>query len=314
MRNPERFADAFNFMLFGGRQVIKPDALKELDTDELIIPYGKNARLTAKDSVERHRDILKELAVCKEDDKVRYLILGIENQDQTHYAMPVRNMLYDSIQYAEQVKEAADSSDGDAASSAEFLSGFHKDNRLKPVITLTMHFNVKEWDGAVSLHEMLDDQDPEILAFIPDYNINLIQPSDLSEEDLTKFHSDIEDVMRFLKLSKDRKQMRHMLEEDENLRETYKHMKTDAALVLNSCLNLNIQIDEEKEDTNMSNVFDEIKEEWREEGREEGKLYGLYDLVRKGHLSQSIAAEEAHQSEEEFKAGMEAYFAQLESA
>ena len=36
-----------------------------------------------------------------------YLLLGIESQSEVHYAMPVRNMVYDALQYAAQVEEAA---------------------------------------------------------------------------------------------------------------------------------------------------------------------------------------------------------------
>ena len=35
-----------------------------------------------------------------------YVVLGIENQNKVHYAMAVKNMLYDALQYAKQVEEA----------------------------------------------------------------------------------------------------------------------------------------------------------------------------------------------------------------
>ena len=36
-----------------------------------------------------------------------FVILGIENQTDIHYAMPVRNMLYNALTYYEQVEEIA---------------------------------------------------------------------------------------------------------------------------------------------------------------------------------------------------------------
>ena len=42
-----------------------------------------------------------------EDQKAAYLLLGIESQDEVHYAAPVRNLLYDALQYARQVDETA---------------------------------------------------------------------------------------------------------------------------------------------------------------------------------------------------------------
>ena len=38
------------------------------------------------------------------DDEAVYVVLGIENQDKIHYAMAVKNMLYDALQYAKQVE------------------------------------------------------------------------------------------------------------------------------------------------------------------------------------------------------------------
>ena len=34
-----------------------------------------------------------------------YVLLGIENQTRIHYAMPVRNIIYDALQYGKQVEE-----------------------------------------------------------------------------------------------------------------------------------------------------------------------------------------------------------------
>lgn len=38
------------------------------------------------------------------DERAVYVILGVENQDKIHYAMAVKNMLYDALQYAKQVE------------------------------------------------------------------------------------------------------------------------------------------------------------------------------------------------------------------
>ena len=38
-----RFADAFNFSIYGGDYVIKPDTLSPMDTTAIALPYGTNA-------------------------------------------------------------------------------------------------------------------------------------------------------------------------------------------------------------------------------------------------------------------------------
>ena len=52
----------------------------------------ENCRRAGKktDAVQKYRDILKS-AVIKQDEKMSYVLLGIENQTDVHYAMPVRN-------------------------------------------------------------------------------------------------------------------------------------------------------------------------------------------------------------------------------
>ena len=61
--------------------------------------------------------------------------------------MPVRNMLYDAMQYNQQVTEIAEKHKGKKGgkrqqkiSTGEFLSGFYKNNKLIPVITLVLFF------------------------------------------------------------------------------------------------------------------------------------------------------------------------------
>ncbi len=88
------FADIFNFLIYGGRKVIIPENLHELDTRILEILYGGIKE--AKYSVERIRDVLK-FATIMMDGEAAYLLLAVENQSKIHYAMPVRNMVSDAL-------------------------------------------------------------------------------------------------------------------------------------------------------------------------------------------------------------------------
>ena len=103
IRNAEVFADAFNYLLYGGEKVIIPESLHELDSTATTIIHDDilNAEL-----IQRYRDSLKYMTVMEKNDAV-YVILGIENQSHVHYAMPVKNMLYDAMEYANQVKKVA---------------------------------------------------------------------------------------------------------------------------------------------------------------------------------------------------------------
>ena len=172
MSDNEIFANAFNYLIYDGKQKIKPDDLKPLDTTSLSLQINNNKVSSA---VQKNRDVFKILS-AKRTDKADFLILGVENQTNIHYAMPVRTMLYDSMQYASQVdlKSKENRKNKKCSSSDEFLSGFKKEDKLIPVITLVMYFNSHEWDGPTNIKDMFIDVDESVASYLPNYKINLL--------------------------------------------------------------------------------------------------------------------------------------------
>lgn len=83
--------------------------------------------------------------------------------------------MYDAIQYSQQVNTVVAQHrkkkdyQRQGISNGEFLSGFYKEDKLIPVITLVIFFNAGEWDGPRSLHEMMDISDPEVKKWVVDY-------------------------------------------------------------------------------------------------------------------------------------------------
>ena len=63
---------------------------------------------------------------------------------------------------------------GKTPSAGEFLSGFWVEDRQVPSITVTVFFGSEAWDGPLSLFEMMDVSDTEVLACMdskkPDYD------------------------------------------------------------------------------------------------------------------------------------------------
>ena len=167
MRQNTVFADACNYLIYGGRNIVDPEKLTELDPTELGVVFERDSSVHDMDkpeTIQKYRDILKS-AVIMQDDRAAYLILGIENQTDIHYAMPVRNMIYDALQYGTQVTAIAsvNKEKETAKTSAEFLSGFCKKDKLLPVITLVIHFGADPF--MISLQ-------PYFPSFFPAYVIN----------------------------------------------------------------------------------------------------------------------------------------------
>ena len=301
MREPHVFADAFNFLLYDGRQVIKPSELKELDTAEMMY-FGGGAPKRGT-GVQKYRDILKYVTVMS-GAKAAYILLGVENQTDIHYAMPVKNMVYDAMQYAEQVSRIAsdhrNNSNKGTMSSAEFLSGFTREDRLQPVITLVVHFGADPWDGPTSLHEMLAVQDDTIRRYAQDYRVHMLDPSRISQNDFKKFASSLREVLNYIKYSKDEKGLARLLEEDERL----KKLEVEAARVIETITHTDFAIDEKTEVVNVCQAVEDMMKTREQKGRELGQRDMLVQLVRKGLLSVADAASEAGLSCEAFEREM----------
>lgn len=298
MRENEIFADAFNFFLYDGAQKIQPGLLRELDTTELIqLPETDEKQLS--EVIQKYRDVLKSV-VLMQDEKASYLLLGIENQTDVHYAMPVRNMLYDAMQYQKQISElAADRREHRAElkmTGAEYLSGILKTDKLLPVITLVIHFSAAEWDGAKSLHEMMEWPDAHLKEYVQDYKIQIIDPAQIKPEEFKKFSTSLREVLEYIKYSKDRKKLRKLVENNPRMT-----MEVNAARVIQAVTGTKFGISEETEVVDMCQAIDEMMEESREEGAEKGKLEVLSNLLKKGTISMQDAADCMAMSVAEFQ-------------
>ena len=298
MQDNARFADICNFFLFNGKQVLKPEDLVERDVTELALPKGlENVK-----AIEKIRDIVKGCC-AKTAGGITYLVIGIENQNDTHYAMVVRNMLYDALNYSSQVETAVKQHrKSKDVTGTEFLSGFAKNDKLVPVITLTIYWNTGSWDGARSLHEMLDVSDKSILNYVSDYRLNLIVPEEI--EDFDKFKTEIGPLLEFINAADNGKKLKNALD---NKGEKWNQLSAEAVDLLNVCLDAGINKTDDfwKGATNMCKGIRELEAMGRAEGKAEGKAEGilltLLQLVHDGLLDVSIGVERSGVTEEEFR-------------
>ena len=86
-----------NYVLFDGEKVIKPEDLKECDTTEVLSVFGIDKKQIVK---QKWRDLLKSVSV-KHTGQMYVILIGAEAQTDIHYAMPVKTMIYDALNYGE---------------------------------------------------------------------------------------------------------------------------------------------------------------------------------------------------------------------
>ena len=66
---------------------------------------------------------------------VEFVVLGIENQQHIHYAMPLRHMIYDAMGYLKEYQEITRNYkrlDVKSSDPDEFLSKMRKEDRMQP--------------------------------------------------------------------------------------------------------------------------------------------------------------------------------------
>ena len=98
MSDNVRFADVFNYAIYGGRQIIKHDMLKEISAEELLLMEGRmkaNYKGQSKKGLRRR---------ChKEKAYVFTCFAGIENASSS-LIYPASRAAYDFIGYIDRVE------------------------------------------------------------------------------------------------------------------------------------------------------------------------------------------------------------------
>ena len=190
-RDNEHFADLFNATVFNGKQVLKPDKLTEMDTNVSATIHSKSYN----ESITRNRDVVKKMS-----DSVEFNILGLEIQDKTHYAMPLRTMTYDALGYIKEyndIKKHHKLNKDSFSSHEEFLSGINKSDRFHPIITLVLYYGESLWDGPTCLSDMMISMPDNIKAYFSDYKLNLVQI--LDSDKYTFYNEDVRDVFNIIR-------------------------------------------------------------------------------------------------------------------
>lgn len=188
------FAELMDGWLFHGKGHLSMEQVTDQDRRFLI----KSGRGIYR---ERYRDLYKNV-----EGVTLHLLIGVEHQEHVHYAMPVRVMDYDSIAYMTQRVEIAGRHEtAKDLSGDERLSGFSRTDRLLPVISLVLYCGAVPWNGAKSLHELLElGRVPEALrAYIADYPLHILDVCHTADERLMEFSADVCAVFLFIKYKDD---------------------------------------------------------------------------------------------------------------
>lgn len=266
-----RYADLVNGLLLGGQQVLDASDLQEADSQQ----WNRQGRRKGKYR-QSYRDLIKKTAFG-----VNFSLIGVENQKLVHYLMPLRTMEYDAAIYRGQAAKIAGMlKEMGGLTDAEFLSGFRKDDKLYPCITIVLYYG-DGWDGARSLHELLDftDVPVSLKKYINDYKIHVF---DIMKIDTTVFRTDLKQIFAFLQCAKDKQKLKELVEGDS----TYQELEEDAYDMIAAYTRAEkfVAIKDKyrkKEKVNMCQALNELLEDSRLVGVEQGIEQGIFRIVYK---------------------------------
>ena len=116
---------------------------------------------------------------------------------------------------------------------------------------------------------MMSTRDMELLNFVENYRIHLIDPAKLTEEQLNQFYTSLKEVMGYIKYSKNKEQLLKFLQTD-----THKSIEMNAVRVIKTITNTPIEVSEEEEEIEMCKAIEDLISESEARGRAEGEAEG----------------------------------------
>lgn len=297
----ERFADLINGLGCKGKQIVKAVDLKERDTQTGIWKMTGLQRKRTRSRAHRNRDLIRKTAFG-----MNFAVIGIENQEEVDYALPLRVLAYDVGEYERQaadIRQELKQKKG-KLSAGEFLYGFTKDSRLYPVVTFVLYYGEEDWDGSRDLHGMIDfSQIPEELQeFVQNSQVHLVEVRKM--KDTSVFHTDVRQVFDFIRCAGDKEALKQLAKQDP----AFQNMEEDAYQMLAlyaKAENLIGKVAEYKKGgkVNMCKALEDMVEEGRQEGRQEGikvlvetcKEFGVSDMdtIRRIKEKYDFSEEEA---------------------
>lgn len=277
MKNPTIFADFFNGFIYNGKNIIKPDALCEVDTSSIaVVPISKGGKSI---NIQKYRDIIKQSIVMKSDNTY-FVLLGIENQSDIHYAMPVRNMLYNAISYSEQVERIStyNRNNGKCLDNS-YLSGYTKEDKLIPVITVTLYWGIKPWDAPTTLKEMLIKTDETISSLVDDVDCNLF--SIIDSQYLPEYQTELKELFALLRTRNNKNNMFSLVTSNES----FKHISKDTAEMMRDFANIKLPRRKKDGDYDMCKAIADLTKENQIIGADNACIKHIKSLMANGNFS-----------------------------
>ena len=283
----KRFANLFNGVIYGGRQVILPEDLEEVNPVSSVSVKNRAGKTK---NMKKYRDI-----IMKWRNQATLVLLANESQDKVHYAMPHKVMLYDGMDYETQIRNNWKNFNDrrkqnkkagqplEHLTAGEYLSRFRKKDRLIPIISLVFYYGSEPWDGPVDLYDMfqLEDtkEEKEILGnYLPNYKINLVDAERL--EDVEKFSDDLQVILTMLRYRDSKEELTDYINENKKFFQNVDYETSQAMKAFLNMKQIPGEAEHKEEMVDMCKAIQEMYDDGVKDGIRQGVERGIAAVIR----------------------------------
>lgn len=157
--------------------------------------------------------------------------LALENQDSMNLTYPWRLMELDCLSYGKEIEEVQEQNvlkKERYGEEDDYKYHYKKENRIEPILDLTLYWGKKKWEGPLTLRGMMVDMGalPEkMIGLVGDYRVNLISMCAIPESDLQKMDSDLKYVLGIMRYTKSRKQYEKYIRENRDFLQGFRRVQ-----------------------------------------------------------------------------------------
>ncbi|MDE7114564.1 MAG: Rpn family recombination-promoting nuclease/putative transposase [Acetatifactor sp.] len=152
-------------------------------------------------------------------------------------------------------------------------------DRLNPVYTICFYHGTEKWDGPRSLKDMMDFGGRKDIwqKYFHDYEMTLFCAN--TPGDLTRFHTDLRQLLEVLPLRKDKKALSKLWSGNEFSHLSRDTMETMAIMTDSTEILENIEKYMTEGGYSMCLAVEEMRRDWKEEGRTEGEALQIISII-----------------------------------
>ena len=245
------FADIINGLVFKGEQRILPESLKNAQVHSQYKAEDGKVHELERDVIKYWKEKEVELAIC-----------GIENQSNVKKYMPFRIIGYDGAAYRSQLLDDR--------------------KEILPVMTIVLYFGTDHhWRGKKNIKGLM--KIPEGLdEYINDYEMKVFEIAWLTEEEISRFHSDFKVVANFF--VQKRKHKNYIPDDPTEIKHVDEVLKLLQVMTRDERYQTIFQ--EKKGVHSMCDVAERLEKMGMEKGKEEEKIRVYKKLIEKGFSKQ----------------------------